>query len=144
MNPTLAFMTYTTIALVFMLIFSFILDSHKYGVTRETLQWISIIGLIVITMFGWGAVGCAYSLGEKIIKIDGELSISKKSITVDDYQKNKIYYFDNKIDFDYITDTTTFYIKQGYNMYGGIVNSDVYYIVDTIEYCGEIWKNNKK
>jgi len=72
--------------------------------------------------------------------IDGQISISEKSITVDDYQRSYVYYFDKKIDFDNITDSTTFYIWNNYNMYNGINGTFVYYEVDSIKYWGKILK----
>jgi len=141
MSP-LAILIYITAFFVVLLISSFLLDDYKYSGLRETLQWISGIALVLVILFGWGGYGIASVQYTEILEIDGEISIGEKSITVDDYQRNSVYYFDKKIDFDNITDTTTFYMKHCYNMYNAISAKGVFYRVDKNEYWGETLKIN--
>ena len=131
-----------TIALSAMLIISFFLG-YKYDTLQEAFHWIGGVGLFLIIMFGWLAVGLGRTIYTKTLKVDGEISISRKSITVDDYQRNFVYYFDKKIDFDNISDTTTIYLKQNFNMYNNESGINTFYEIDNIKYWGKILKTKK-
>jgi len=78
----------------------------------------ALIGLILLFNLGFGMVGGLVNLEYKTTELDVEMTRTHKSIILEDYgNSGKIYIFDKKVDFNYITDTTTFYFEQGYNMY---------------------------
>jgi len=139
MNLTLLIIMTITITFGLILIITFFLG-YNFRTLREVLQWISSVGLFFTVMVGWIGVGIGHTEYTTSFTIDGQISISEKSITVDDYQRSYVYYFDKKMDFDNITDSTTFYIWNNYNMYNGTNGTFVYYEVDSIKYWGKILK----
>jgi hypothetical protein len=86
-------------------------------------------------------MGTTWTEYSETIKVDGVKSENDISIIIEDFQKNYLYYFDKKVDFDNITDTTTFYLQQGYTMYGKLSSDKfVYYKVDGKFFLGKIKK----
>lgn len=81
----------------------------------ENITFFGGIAIFLIGLIGLLFVGVTVNMEKRISKVDGVFSKNTKAIIIDD--NNKLYYFDKKIDFDNITDTTTFYLKLGYNMY---------------------------
>jgi len=114
-----------------------------YGIIEDEDDYIAggIISLIIIGLFGFGVVGGLITLETRDTILDVEMTRSNKSIILEDYgNAGNIYIFDKKYDFDNISDTTTFYFKQGYNMYNvETETTHVYYIDSNNNICkGEI------
>ncbi len=76
-----------------------------------------IVSLILIVSIGWLFVGYIMSVREEISTIDVIISKSDKSIILESYGSDDIFVFDKKVDFNNITDTTTFYTLKGVNIY---------------------------
>ena len=134
MNWLLALNLSLTVVGVFSLIYGFINNDENwvYG---------SIISLIVIVIIGFLAIGGLAILEKRVTVVDVEISKSNKSVILEDYgNSGNMYVFDKKYDFDNISDTTTFFIIQGYNMYN--IETDfifIYYIDFNNNICeGEI------
>jgi len=114
-----------------------------HGIIKGDENWVmgSIISLIVIGLIGFFAIGGLVTLETNITVVDVEISKSNKSVILEDYgNSGNMYVFDKKYDFDNISDTTTFFIIQGYNMYN--IETDfifIYYIDFNNNICeGEI------
>jgi len=113
------------------------------GLINDDDDWISggLISLVVIGLIGFFVIGCLVTFEKRSTKLDVEITRSEKSIILEDYgNSGKMYIFDKKVDFDIITDTTTVYFEQGYNMYNAKTDHrKVYYIDDKNNICeGEI------
>jgi hypothetical protein len=101
-------------------------------VTSET----DIIGfgvgsVLFVTLIGWGLLGSIIVLEHKSEKLETFYTKSEKSIILEEYGNSKFYYFDKKLDFDYLTDTTAIYLDRGYNMYGIVSGVSMVYYYDT-------------
>ena len=109
------------------------------GIILDEEDWIGggIITLIVVGLLGFGLIGGVVTLKKRSTILDAEVTRSEKSIILEDYgNSGKIYVFDKKIDFDIITDTTTFYYENGYNMYNlKTDHQTVYYVDDKNNIC---------
>lgn len=86
---------------------------------------IGVIGLFLVGVFGWLMLGTETTKYIETEKVEYTMAKSEKSIIFDDIKRDNIYYFDKKVDFDNITDTTTIYLSIGKNMYNGETNSVV-------------------
>jgi uncharacterized membrane protein (DUF485 family) len=82
--------------------------------------------LILILVFGWVMVGMIVS----------ESKITKETATYQKYEneikvniKEKTFIFNSKVDFDNITDTTTFYSKLSRNAFYIIMEDKAFYII---------------
>lgn len=90
----------------------------------------SLLCAFLLGVFGWLILGNVITVGSEIQKINTEkINIVKtqNEILVTDISRDVYYIFNKKIDFDNITDTTTFYYDKGINMYGGISDRDIFY-----------------
>jgi len=82
----------------------------------------SIAVLVLIIILGWIIFGGFNSVNYDISKIDN-VEIIKSNYFIIVAVDGKFYVFEKKKDFNYIKDTTTFYYKNGINMYGGYSNT---------------------
>jgi hypothetical protein len=107
-----------------------------YSCLKNADNFVFSVGIGMVVLFvGWILVGYSISIEMSETKIKGvEVTKSRNFIIVTD--NKKYYLFNKKVDFDNITDTTTFYINQGVNMYGIDCNyKEVFYYSyqDTIQ-----------
>jgi hypothetical protein len=94
-----------------------------------------IVLLLGVGLIGWVLVGNAITFNKQNVKLEN-LEIIKGSsfIIITDLNDNH-YIFKKKIDFDNITDTTSFFTRQGKNIYGGTnTKEDIFYYIynDTV------------
>lgn len=82
------------------------------------------IMLVLIVFFGWGALGIFVPINNNNKSIENNSIIKEQYIiivkVIEENEENDTleFIFDKKIDFDNITDTTTFYLEKEKNMYG--------------------------
>jgi len=100
----------------------------------DWLQVVSIGGLIITALFGWGALACLYPVSTKKEKAIVTQILKGKHVavvsTICDYNKkdekeelSNVLFTGNEI--DYINDTTKFYWKLGINSYGFEVKKEL-------------------
>jgi len=85
---------------------------------KEEVKSTGIIFILIVIIFGWVFLGYVVNMYESTWEINTSYIIDNTKIIVVDSNNNNKYEFNKKIDFDYITDTTTFYIVKNYNIYG--------------------------
>ncbi len=95
---------------------------------KDNVELIGTITLIITIIFGWLFLGILLNIHKTEYKTSIICEQHKNEFVVKDSLGN-IYSFDKKIDFDYITDTTTFYIIISDNIYGFNTDYDIYYNV---------------
>jgi len=101
------------------------------------------VGILIGTLlFGWMLMGLIYTVETKNETVDIKFIKTEQSIIIDDYDNEKVYYFNKKIDFNNISDTTTIYYSTSYNIYKMEVCEYVYYKFDDKIYQGLIKTNN--
>lgn len=97
-----------------------------------------LVFLLGVGLIGWLILGHAITFNKRDVKIDKEnfeIIKGNRFIIISDLD-DKYFIFDKKVDFDQITDTTTFYSRVGETIYGGTnVKQDIFYFVynDTIQ-----------
>lgn len=101
-----------------------------------------IIGLInnwnilrnsgIVLFFGTLVIGwlCLGILNSRPVEIKSEQKIVKTKNSINIIANGREFNFNKKIDFDNISDTTTFYLFQHKNIYGITMRKSGYYIFD--------------
>ena len=127
---------------ILMFVLSFIINNYKYEMFALLLR-IGGVGILIGTLlFGWMLMGLIYTVETKNETVDIKFIKTEQSIIIDDYDNEKVYYFNKKIDFNNISDTTTIYYSTSYNIYKMEVCEYVYYKFDDKIYQGLIKTNN--
>lgn len=88
-----------------------------------------------VGLCGWGLIGVSTTFHKKDVQCSNlEIIKTSRRIIVFNLDENKYYYFDNKIDYENISDTTKFFSKQGTNIYGITITQNFFYYIynDTI------------
>lgn len=96
-----------------------------------------MILIVVVGLIGWLILGITVETGTRISDVDNsyiEIVRTPQSMIVIDFDHNDYYNFDTKVDFDYISDSTTFYYDECLNMYNGVTERNLIYYTyfDTI------------
>lgn len=123
---------------------------------KEDEPGVSLIVLFLgVVLIGWVIIGSLVTFDKKEFKLANKFEVIKgsNSIIVSDITSETFFVFNKKVDFEKITDTTTFYTTQGHNMYGFTqTKEDIYYYVysdtiqnlDTTRVIGKYKVNGKK
>jgi len=120
-------LTLSILILIWMII-SYAEDDDSFGVS------VLCAGLLIL--FGWLMVGCLNDIYDEVVVIDNvEIIETKYYVLVIDGEN--VFKFNTKKDFEYISDTNTFYYLNGVNMYGGEASTSLkmfyYTYEDTIQ-----------
>jgi len=118
----LIFLIIITVISIYILNFGIIKDKTNVITTGS-------IMLIMIIVIGWGFVGIGLNFHGTEYETKNIYEKTKNEIIIKDSLDNK-YIFNKKIDFDFITDTTTFHIIMAKNIYGGNIDYNIYYNVN--------------
>lgn len=109
------------------------------GMVMEDDDWIAAgaVILVIVGLVGFLLIGLTVNIDNRITILDAEMIRSDKSIILEDYgNSGKLYVFDKMADFNIITDTTTFFLEFGYNMYNYKTDhKKVYYVDDRNNIC---------
>ena len=107
--------------LISILILNLGIIKSKYNVKNA-----GIIMFILVLIIGWMILGIFLQINDTDYKTNIIYEKNHKEFIIQDSLDNK-YIFNKKIDFDYITDTTTFYITVSKNMYGFYPGYSIFY-----------------
>lgn len=95
---------------------------------KQNVTYTGIIMLCIVVIFGWIFIGIIANIFKTEFKTNTIYQKNENEFIIKDSLNNN-YIFDKKIDFDYITDTTIFYILARKNIYGGMKEYDIFYKV---------------
>jgi len=95
---------------------------------KENVTTTGVIMLFMIVFLGWLAIGVLLNIYDTEYKTNVIYQKNENEFIIKDSLDNN-YIFNKKIDFDFITDTTTFYIIVSKNMYGGMKDYNIFYKV---------------
>jgi ABC-type transport system involved in multi-copper enzyme maturation permease subunit len=93
---------------------------------KKNVKDIGIVMFVVVLLFGWIFLGIIIPINDVDVKISPIMAQSEKEYIITDSIDNE-YVFDKQIDFNNISDTTTFYLNKSTNMYHFNANCTLYY-----------------
>jgi len=127
--------------IVNIIIISISISILLYGsyISNEDLKFSGYIATFFSILVGFGVIGLTIPISHKTKIVNVQLTKTNKSIILEDYNNDNVYFFNKKIDFNNIKDTTTFYLNVPYNMYNVEEGKKyIYYIINGRKYKGEI------
>jgi len=87
-----------------------------------------VVMLVLVILIGWLLIGMFAQVNDTDYKTNIICEKNDNEIVVQDSLDNK-YIFNKKLDFDHISDTTTFYITVSKNIYGFYPHYEIFYKV---------------
>lgn len=117
--------TLITFIFVFLLVIGIILN--KSEVTGTAIGF--LIFMIATCWIGYGIFA-----PDEFVETTPEFTIQKDKYHITIYLPDDGFTFSKKIDFDQITDTTTFYFEEGFNIYGFIRRTHAFYKIKDKKY----------
>jgi len=138
----ISILTLITLVPLGILFISYFINGY-YNDTIEILRILGYVLLVFIILIGWIAIGTSVTNNTKTTKIpfdNYQILKGEQSIILDDFYSDMVYYFNKKVDFDNITDSTTFYCVQGFSLYGNKTDTEMYYEVDDKKHYSKIFE----